>query len=63
MAAPPHNLFITAWNIDSLALVNILLKLEDVTHTCFPAGKVQRKDMDTINLMFATAQRVVKLLK
>ena len=46
--------------IDSLALVNILLKLEDVTHLRIPAGKVQPKDMDTINLMFETAQRVGK---
>lgn len=46
--------------IDSLALVNILLKLEDVTHMRIPAGKVQPKDMDTVKLMFATAQRVGK---
>jgi hypothetical protein len=44
--------------IDSLALVNILAKLEDITHTRIPAGKVQPKDMDTVDLMFATAQRV-----
>jgi hypothetical protein len=29
-----------------MALVNILLKLEDVTHMRIPAGKVQPKDMD-----------------
>lgn len=46
--------------IDSLALVNILLKVEDVTHTRIPAGKVQPKDMDTVNLMLATAQRLGK---
>jgi acyl carrier protein len=46
--------------IDSLALVNILLKLEDVTQMRIPAGKVQPKDMDTVKLMFATAQRVGK---
>jgi acyl carrier protein len=44
--------------MDSLALVQILLKLEDITHMRIPAGKVQPKDMDNINLMFATAQRV-----
>jgi acyl carrier protein len=44
--------------IDSLALVNILLQLEDVIHMRIPAGKVQPKDMDTVSLMFATAQRV-----
>ena len=46
--------------IDSLALVDILLKLEDVTRMRIPAGKVQPKDMDTVRLMFATAERVGK---
>ncbi len=44
--------------IDSLALVDILLNLEDVTHMRIPAGKVQPKDMDTVALMLATAQRM-----
>jgi len=44
--------------IDSFALVDILLKLEDVTGMRIPAGKVQPKDMDTVALMFATAARV-----
>jgi acyl carrier protein len=46
--------------IDSLALVDILLKLEDITRMRIPAGKVQPKDMDTVRLMFATAERVGK---
>ena len=46
--------------IDSLALVNILLKVEDVTHMRIPAGKVQPKDIDTVKLLIATAQRVGK---
>jgi acyl carrier protein len=46
--------------IDSFALVDILLKLEDVTQMRIPAGKVQPKDMDTVELMFQTAQRVGK---
>ena len=46
--------------IDSFALVDILLKLEDVTRMRIPAGKVQPKDMDTVKLMFETAQRVGK---
>ena len=46
--------------IDSLALVDILQKLEDITKLRIPAGKVQAKDMDTIALMFATANRVGK---
>jgi len=46
--------------IDSFALVDILLKLEDVTGMRIPAGKVQPKDMDTVALMFETAARVGK---
>jgi acyl carrier protein len=46
--------------IDSMSLVDILLKLEDFTRTRIPAGKVQAKDMDTVELMFATAHRVGK---
>ncbi|MGB3579016.1 MAG: hypothetical protein WBA08_22935, partial [Candidatus Sulfotelmatobacter sp.] len=46
--------------IDSMALVDLLLKLEDLTHRRIPAGKVQPKDMDTVLKMFATAERVGK---
>ncbi len=44
--------------IDSLALVDILLKLEEITNMRIPAGKVQAKDMDSVEKMFVTAQRV-----
>jgi acyl carrier protein len=46
--------------IDSMALVDLLLKLEDLTHMRIPPGKVQPKNMDTVAMMFATAQRVGK---
>ena len=46
--------------IDSMSLVDLLLKLEDLTHKRIPAGKVQPKDMDTVAKMFATAARVGK---
>lgn len=46
--------------IDSMVLVDILLKLEDLTHKRIPAGKVQPKDLDTVAKMFATAERVGK---
>lgn len=44
--------------IDSMSLVDLLLKLEDLTNMRIPPGKVRPKDMDTVALMFATAQRV-----
>jgi acyl carrier protein len=44
--------------IDSFALVDVLVKLEDVTSMRIPAGKVQPKDMDTVNRMLETAKRV-----
>ena len=46
--------------IDSFSLVDVLSKLEEVTEMRIPAGKVQPKDMDTVNLMLSTAQRVGK---
>jgi acyl carrier protein len=46
--------------IDSMALVDLLMKLEDLTHRRIPAGRVQPKDMDTVAKMFATAERVGK---
>ncbi len=46
--------------IDSMELVDLLLRLEDITHRRIPAGKVQPKDMDTVAKMFATAERVGK---
>jgi acyl carrier protein len=46
--------------IDSMALVDLLLKLEDLTRMRIPAGKVQPKDLDTVTKMFVTAQRVGK---
>jgi acyl carrier protein len=46
--------------IDSFALVDILVKLEEVTHMRISAGKVQPKDMNTVNLMLSTARRVGK---
>lgn len=46
--------------IDSMALVDLLVKLEDLTHLRIPPGKVQPKDMDTVAMMFATAERVGK---
>jgi acyl carrier protein len=46
--------------IDSMALVDLLLKLEELTHMRIPPGKVQPKNLETVAMMFATAQRVGK---
>jgi acyl carrier protein len=54
---------VSAGLIDSMELVDLLLKLEDITNMRIPAGKVQPKDMDTVAKMFATAQRVGKARK
>jgi len=55
-----HTRLVSSGLIDSMTLVDLLLKLEDLLHMRIPAGKVQPKDLDTIALMFATAQRVGK---
>ena len=46
--------------IDSLALIDIVQKLEDITQTRIPAGKLQAKDLDTVQLMLNAVQRVGK---
>jgi acyl carrier protein len=46
--------------VDSMALGDLLLELEDVTHLRIPPGKVRPKDLDTVAMMFATATRVGK---
>jgi acyl carrier protein len=51
---------VTSGLVDSLALVQILLKLEDVTHRRIAAAKIQPKDMDTVARMLATAERLGK---
>lgn len=44
--------------IDSMALGDVLLVLEDVTNTRIPPGRVKPKDLDTVAKMFETARRV-----
>jgi len=44
--------------VDSMALGDVLLELEDMTRMRIPAGAVKPKDLDTVALMFLTAQRV-----
>jgi acyl carrier protein len=46
--------------IDSLALIDVLQKLEDLTNTRLPAGKIQANDLDTVESMFSTGERVGK---
>lgn len=60
LAIDEHTRLVSSGLIDSMALVDLLVKLEDITRMRIPPGKVQPKDMDTIAQMFATAQRVGK---
>ena len=46
--------------IDSLALIDIVQKLEEITQTRIPAGKLQAKDLDTVQLMLSAVSRVGK---
>ena len=49
--------------IDSFALIEIFLELQKIAGLKVPASKVQAKDMDTVRLMFATAEKFGKPLK
>jgi acyl carrier protein len=44
--------------VDSMALGDVLMTLEDLTRKRIPPGAVKPKDLDTISLMFATVERV-----
>jgi acyl carrier protein len=46
--------------VDSMALGEVMLTLEDLTHTRISPGAVKPKDLETVAKMFATAQRVGK---
>ena len=46
--------------VDSMALGDLLLTHEDLTHKRIPPGAVKPKDLDTVAKMFATAARVGK---
>ncbi len=56
----PETPLVSSGLIDSFALVDIFLKLEKLTRRKIPVGKVQPKDMDTVQLMLATAERLGK---
>ncbi len=49
--------------IDSFALIEIFLELQRIAGRKVPASKVQAKDMDTVRLMFAVAERFGKPVK
>jgi acyl carrier protein len=56
----PETPLVSSGLIDSFALVEIFVKLEKLTNRRIPAAKIQPKDMDTVGLMFATAERIGK---
>lgn len=49
--------------IDSFSLIDIFLELQRIAGRKVPASKVQAKDMDTVRLMFVTAERFGKPVK
>ena len=55
-----NTLLVSSGLVDSMALGDLLLELEDLTHMRIPPGAVKPKDLDTVAKMFATAQRVGK---
>jgi len=55
-----ETLLVSSGLIDSFALVEIFVKLEKLTNRKIPAAKIQPKDMDSVALMFATAERIGK---
>jgi acyl carrier protein len=46
--------------IDSFALIEVFLELQRIAGRKVPASKVRAKDMDTVRLMFAAADKFGK---
>jgi len=44
--------------VDSFALIQVFLELQKIINCRIPASKVRAREMDTIRLMFAMAQRM-----
>ena len=57
----PETPLVSSGLVDSFALVEIFVKLEKLTNRRIPAAKIQPKDMDTVSLMCATAEKIGKL--
>jgi len=49
--------------VDSFALIDIFIELQRIAGRNVSAAKVQAKDMDTVRLMFATAEKFGKPVK
>ncbi|MGA3092586.1 MAG: hypothetical protein ABSD75_28630 [Terriglobales bacterium] len=49
--------------VDSFALIEIFLELQRIAGRKIPASKVQAKDMETVRLMFAAAEKFGKPAK
>ena len=49
--------------VDSFALIEIFMELQRIAGRKVPASKVQAKDMDTVRLMFAMAEKFGKPVK
>ena len=56
-------LLVSSGLIDSFALIEIFLELQKIAGRKVPASKVQAKDMDTVRLMFAMAEKFGKPAK
>lgn len=54
---------VTSGLVDSFELIGIFLELQRIAGRKVPASKVQVRDMDTVRLMFATAERFGKPVK
>ena len=60
VAITEDTLLVSSGLIDSFALIEIFLELQKVAGRKVPASKVQAKDMDTVRLMFAMAEKFGK---
>ena len=58
VAVDADTLLISSGLIDSFALVDILVELEEVTQRKLPVSQISAQDLDTVREMLATAERL-----
>jgi acyl carrier protein len=63
LAIDENTALVSSGLVDSMALGDLMLELEDLTHKRIAPGMVKPKDLDTVAKMFATAERVGKAQK
>ena len=54
----PGTPLVSSGLVDSFSLIDVLSKLEEITETRIPSARVRPMDLNTVEAMFQTAERL-----